>query len=114
VVAKQRGAAARSGGGYSGPVASSEAPTPEELQAADLVKALRATGNMHPLVAVLREGDGGPERARDALMLLGELDLELLVQVALDTLIEEHVEDPARARQTRRQMRGETPGDASS
>jgi hypothetical protein len=95
-------------------VASSEAPTPEERQTADLVKALRATGNLHPLVAVLREPDGGPERARDALMLLGELDLELLVQVALDTLIDEHVDDPAKARQTRRQIRGESPGPGPS
>jgi hypothetical protein len=95
-------------------VASSEAPTPEELQTADLVKTLRTTGNLHPLVALLRAPDGGPERARDALLLLGELDLELLVQVALDTLIEEHVEDPARARQTRRQIRPESPGAASS
>jgi hypothetical protein len=93
-------------------VASSEAPSPEERQTADLVKALRATGNLHPLVAVLREPDGGPERARDALLLLGELDLELLVQIALDTLIEEHVVDSARARQTRRQIRGDSSGAA--
>ena len=49
----------------------------------------------------------GPERARDALRLLGELDLELLVQVALDTLIDDYVNDPALALQNRRAARGE-------
>jgi hypothetical protein len=64
----------------------SEVPTPEERATADLVKALRRTGNLRPLVTVLRDGDEGPERSRDALLLLGEFDLELLVQVTLDTL----------------------------
>jgi hypothetical protein len=92
----------------------SEGQTPEERQTAELVKALRETGNMRPLVAVLRDADGGPERARDALLLLGELDPELLVQVALDTLIEEYVEDPGLAHQPRREIRGKDPGAASS
>ena len=83
--------------------------TPEDRETAELVKALRATGSLHPLVAVLRGGDGGPDRARDALLLLVELDPELLVQAALDTMIEEHVEDPGRAQQTRREIRGDDP-----
>jgi hypothetical protein len=95
-------------------VASSEGATPQEQQTAELVKALRATGNLRPLVAVLRDPDGGPERARDALLLLGELDLELLVQVALDTLIDDYVEDPALAHQTRRAIRGGDSGAAPS
>jgi hypothetical protein len=37
---------------------------------------------------------------------LGELDLDLLVQVALDTLIDDYVEDPAFAHKTRRHVRG--------
>ena len=67
-----------------------------------MVEALIATGNLGPLVELLHGADGGPERARDALQLLGELNLDVLVQFALDTLIEDHFEDPAQARQTRR------------
>jgi hypothetical protein len=52
--------------------------------------------------------------ARDALLLLGELDLELLVQVALDTLIRDYVEDPGLAHQTRREIRGNNAGAARS
>jgi hypothetical protein len=91
------------------PVGFSDTPTPEELETEKLVKALRATGNLLPLIAILRGGDGGPERARDALLMLGELDLELLVQVALDTLIHAFVENPELALQSRRQIRGEDP-----
>jgi hypothetical protein len=83
--------------------------TPEDRATAELVAALTDTGNLRPLVAVLREGREGPERARDALRLLGELDLDLLVQVCLDTMIDDYVEDPALAHQTRREVR---PGDA--
>jgi hypothetical protein len=86
-------------------MASPEDFSPEERETAELVKALRSTGNLGPLVALLRGSDGGPERARDALLMLGELDLELLVQVALDTLISDHIEDPEVARQTRRVVR---------
>lgn len=88
-------------------MAAPESPTPQELATAELVKTLRATGNLRPLVGVLREEESGPERARDALLLLGELDLELLVQVALDTLIDDYVSDPALAHQTRREIRGD-------
>jgi hypothetical protein len=91
-------------------MAALEGPTPAERETAELVKALRATGNLRPLVAVLRNPDGGPECARDALLLLGELDLELLVQVALDTMIQDYVEDPGLAHQTRREMRGSDAG----
>ena len=83
-------------------MAASETPTPQELATAELVKALRATGNLRPIVTVLREDESGAERARDALLLLGELDLELLVRVALDTLIDDCVADPALAHQSRR------------
>jgi hypothetical protein len=90
-----------------------EALTPEERDTAELIKVLRATGNLRPLVALLRGSDGGPESAREALLLLGELDLELLVQIALDTLIDDYVEDPALALQTRRRIHG-TDSDAQS
>src|SRR5688572_17323707 len=55
-------------------MAASELPTPEERETFELVEALRATGNLRPLVTVLRNPDGGPERARDALVLLADLD----------------------------------------
>jgi hypothetical protein len=100
--------------GYGARMAASDGPTPEEQETAELVKALRATGNLRPLIVVLRAPDGGPERARDALLLLGELDLELLVQVALDTLIDDHVEDALLAHQTRREIRGSDPSAAPS
>jgi hypothetical protein len=93
-------------------VTSPEDPTPQERATGELVKALRETGNLRPLVAVLRDADGGPERARDALVLLGELDLEFLVHVALDTLIDDYVQEPALALQTRRQIRGDHPSGA--
>ncbi len=88
-------------------MAVTEVPTPEERETAELITALRATGNLAPLLTVLCGADGGPERARDALLLLGELDVELLVQIALDTLIDDHIEDPALAVQTRRVVRSE-------
>ncbi len=81
--------------------------TPDERQTLDLIHALKLTGNLHPLIKVLRDGDVGPERARDALRLLGELDLDLLVQVALDTLITTYVRDPGLALQSRRTIRSE-------
>jgi hypothetical protein len=46
--------------------------------------------------------------------LLGEFDLELLVQVTLDTLIDAYVEDPGLAHQTRREIRGSDAGAAPS
>jgi hypothetical protein len=95
-------------------MAASDGQMPEEFATAELVRALRETGNLRPLVAVLRSSDGGPECARDALLLLGELDLELLVQVALDTMIQDYVEDPGLAHQTRREMRGSDAGTAPS
>ena len=78
----------------------------EERETAELVKALRSSGNLRPLVSLLRGSDGGPERARDALLMLGELDLDVLVQVALDTLIDDYVDNPALALQTRRHIHG--------
>lgn len=88
--------------------------TPDEQRTADLVQALRDTGDLRPLIKALRDGDAGPERARDTLQVLGELDLRLLVQVALDTLISDYVDDPGLAVQTRRALRGQTPSDAAS
>ena len=76
--------------------------TPAERATIDLVAELVATGNLRPLVEALRQGERGPEEARDALRLLADLDVDRLVQIALDTLIIEYVPDPGLARQSRR------------
>ena len=88
-------------------MAAEEALTAEERETLELVQELIAGGNLHPLIARLRAGETGPERARDALTILGDLDRQLLVQVALDTLIDQYVADPGLAHQTRRESRGE-------
>jgi hypothetical protein len=79
-----------------------DAPTVAEQEIVEIARCLRATGDVGPLVELLRGSDGGPEHARDALRTLGELDLDVLVQLLLDTLIAEHIDDPALAVQTRR------------
>jgi hypothetical protein len=76
--------------------------TPAERATTELVQRLVATGNLRPLVEALRNGDTGPEDARDALRLLADYDVDRLVQIALDTLIAEYVEDPGLAHQSRR------------
>ena len=86
--------------------------TPEDREIIDLVVALRENGNLRPLVRLLREGEIGPERARDALRTLGESDLAYLVQIALDTLIDTYVSDPGIAHQPRRAVRP-APAEAS-
>ncbi len=82
-----------------------DSPSEREDDSVFLVGLLRATADTKPLISLLRGADGGPERARDALSVLGELDRELLVQVALDALIDGNFADPAAAAQTRRVVR---------
>jgi hypothetical protein len=80
---------------------------PRERVTLDLVTELRDSGNLHPLIERLREGDIGPESARDALRVLAELDLDLLVQITLDSLVATYLLDPGLAHQPRRVVRGE-------
>ena len=75
----------------------------------ELATQLGDSGNLDPLIARLRDGDIGPESARDALRVLAELDLDLLVQITLDSLITTYLEDPGLAHQPRRVVRGEQP-----
>jgi hypothetical protein len=82
----------------------------EERTTIELAGQLRDSGNLHPLIARLRDGEVGPERARDALRLLGELDLDLLVQITLDGLITAYLEDPGLAHQPRRVVRSDDTG----
>jgi hypothetical protein len=79
--------------------------TSEERTTIDLAAQLRESGNLHPLIARLRDGEVGPERARDALRILAELDLDLLLQITLDGLISVYLEDPTLAHQPRRVVR---------
>jgi hypothetical protein len=81
----------------------------EEQATLELATELRGSGNLHPLIARLREGDMGPESARDALRVLAELDLDLLAQITLDSLITAYLVDPGLAHQPRRSVRGEEP-----
>lgn len=87
---------------------------PDERATLELVTDLAASGNLHELIARLREGELGPERARDALRVLGELDLDLLVQVTLDSLITTYLDDPGLAHQTRRAVRGQEEDSSSA
>ena len=88
--------------------------TPDEQWTADLVERLTITGHLQPLIDALRDGEAGPEQARDALQLLGELDLRLLVQVAVGTLLRDYVDTPGLAAQRRRVVRGPESTDGSS
>ncbi|MGN6872133.1 MAG: hypothetical protein ACTHMY_27395 [Solirubrobacteraceae bacterium] len=78
----------------------------EEQATLELATQLVATGNLHPLIARLRDGELGPESARDALRILAELDLDLLVQITLDSLVTTYVDDPGIAHQPRRVVPG--------
>jgi hypothetical protein len=77
----------------------------EEQATIELAAQLRDSGNLHPLIARLRAGQLGPERAREVLRVLAELDTDLLVQITLDALIGEYVEDPGLAHQPQRVIR---------
>jgi hypothetical protein len=79
----------------------------DERTATKLAAQLRDSGNLHPLIARLRKGELGPERARNALRILAELDIDLLVQITLDALISVYLEDPGLAHQPRRAVRSE-------
>ena len=81
--------------------------SPEERATLELVTELAASGNLHPLIARLRDGEVGPESARDALLVLAELDLDLLVQITLDGLVTTYLDDPGLAHQPRRLVPGE-------
>ncbi len=80
---------------------------PDERSIAELAAQLRDSGNLHPLIARLRDGEVGPESARDALRTLAELDPDLLVQITLDGLVTTYLEDPGLAHQPRRVVPGE-------
>ena len=63
-----------------------------ERMIVDLVAQLHDDGESAPLTALVHRGQEGLAHAREALEVLGELDPQLLVQVALDALICVHLE----------------------
>lgn len=68
--------------------------SPKERITVELATELADSGKLHPLIERLKNGDVGPESARDALRVLAELDLDLLIQITLDGLIATYLEDP--------------------
>jgi hypothetical protein len=94
--------------GKPGGVAFLDALPSDERTATELAAALLDSGNLHPLIARLK-GWGGRTRtrARDALRILVELDMDLLVQITLDGLISVYLADPGLAHQPRRVVRSE-------
>jgi|GEM_PF-6697214 len=69
-----------------------------ERQVVGVVTQLRANVDPASITAMVRDGGGALECVREALEVLGELDPELLVRVALDALVCAHVDDRAAAR----------------
>jgi hypothetical protein len=78
---------------------------PDEHETVELAAQLGESGSLHPLIARLREGEVGPERAREVLRVLAELDVDLLVQITLDGLISVYLEDPGLAHRSARVVR---------
>lgn len=83
-------------------MASDDPPIAHEDEVLALVQRLRADGDTAPLITVLQDGPEGPERVRDALAILADLDPELIVQVALDALVLAHGAQDQTDHQTRR------------
>jgi hypothetical protein len=86
-------------------VASDDQPIANEDEVLALVRKLRADGDTTPVIALLKDGPDGPERVRDALTILAEIDPELIVQVVLDALLRAHLDDDGAAHQPRRVIR---------
>ncbi len=77
-----------------------EALTAHERTIVGVVAQLRANSRAAALTTLVRGGDKTLECVREALEVLGELDPQLLVQVALDALVSVHVDDRGAARLT--------------
>jgi hypothetical protein len=78
-------------------MANDDPQTADEEQTLSLVRQQRAEVDTAALITSLQDGRQGPERVRDALTLLAELDPDLIVQIALDALIQAHINDAAAA-----------------
>jgi hypothetical protein len=71
-------------------VAKDDPSTDRERDTLLLAGQLIADAGTGPIITSLRDRRHGPERVRDALTLLAELDPDLIVQLALDALIHAH------------------------
>jgi hypothetical protein len=72
--------------------------TAHERAIVGVVAELRADVDASSVTALVREGGEALECVREALEVLGELDPQLLVGVALDALVCAHVDDLGAAR----------------
>ncbi len=72
--------------------------TAHERAIVGVVSELRADVDAASITALVREGGEALECVREALEVLGELDPQLLVAVALDALVCAHVDDLGAAR----------------
>ena len=70
--------------------------TPAERTSAELARAVVDAGHLGPLVEELENGEQRREGARVALRTLVELDPDRLVQIALDTPVDQYCGGPAR------------------
>jgi hypothetical protein len=75
--------------------------TAHERVIVNVVAQLRVDGETAPLTAWVRAGGEALECVREALEVLGELDPQLLVQVALDALVSAPVHAAPEARLSR-------------
>ena len=80
--------------GSVGPSGAVDEPTPAEHATVGMVGKLLASGTLEPLTQALESGEQGLVEARDVLRMLVEFDRERLVQIALDSLIDENVDRP--------------------
>jgi hypothetical protein len=74
--------------------------TAHERAIVGVVAELRANSHAASITALMRDGDEALESVREALEVLGELDPQLLVRVALDALVCAHVDDRGAARRS--------------
>ncbi len=75
--------------------------TAHERDIVGVVAELRANVDAASITALVRDGGEARECVREALELLGELDPQLLVRVALDALVCAHGDGRGAARQSR-------------
>ena len=69
--------------------AATEDLTPTERAATGLAQKVIQTGSLAPLIEAVQAGAPGPEHAGEALKLVIELDLDLLVKLAVDALADQ-------------------------
>jgi hypothetical protein len=74
--------------GYIGGISTSADQNPDELVAGHVVASLQDGGDWRILYDLLGDPPGNPEAVRGALLLLADYDDRMVVQVALEALVE--------------------------